>query len=86
MEVVVHVVASSNVTRVELVSLSRLSTIGGECDGRKGEADGFGDGSHVDDAMECVAEKGKRDAVDCRENAMSEYADRWRWDQVWRFG
>ena len=45
-KVVVNVAASSGVSRVELVSLSRLGASGGERDGRKGNADGLGDGSH----------------------------------------
>ncbi len=48
MHVVVHVAASSGVTRVELMSLSRLDAGRGKGDSHKGSADGLGDGSHDD--------------------------------------
>lgn len=45
-EVVVHVAASSGVSGVELVSISRLNANRGEGDSREGHTDGLGDGGH----------------------------------------
>lgn len=45
-KVVVHVDASSGMSRVELMGLSRLAAEGGEGDSREGYANGLSDRSH----------------------------------------
>lgn len=53
MKVVVHVAASSGVSRVELMSLSGLGGCSGKSDGGKGHADGLSDRSHVVEGELC---------------------------------
>lgn len=69
MKVVVHVAASSGVTRVELMSCSGLEGGRSQCDGRECRADSLSDGSHDVGVRWCNG--CGRDAKDWQKNAMN---------------